>query len=74
LIIFQISSERPKNEKTIKHTRQVVQTPLGELNSEKGSKRRDFENTVSNVAFEIHNFWPHNPETWYGQGEGTLPP
>jgi hypothetical protein len=52
----------------------IGQTPLGELNSEKGSKRRDFENTVSNVAFEIHNFWPHDPETWYGQGEGTLPP
>jgi hypothetical protein len=25
------------------------------------------ENTVSHVAFRIHNFWPHDPDTWFRQ-------
>jgi hypothetical protein len=31
--------------------------------------KREEENTVSHVAFRIHNFWPQDPDTWLRQIE-----
>jgi hypothetical protein len=30
------------------------------------------QHTVSHVAFKIHNFWPHDPDTWFRQLESKF--